>query len=123
MGPSIITFVLLLLAAGASHSVSLEVDFSLPGDKIVNFWSSTGLTPQDACEKDMVEEQLLSQDMDTNIILIGSLPNHVIKQVAYFQNLRILIHIMTSGLLKKLKQTHSKTKATQTRNKSGLTKK
>ena len=71
--------VLCLLVSTAFSVLEFDIDFSLSGGKIDNFWSSTGLTPQSPCERDLVVEQMLSLDMNTNIGIIGSLPNQVIN--------------------------------------------
>ena len=66
----------------------VEIDFSLSGGKINNFWSSSGLTPQSPCESDMVVEQVVSLNMNTNIGIIGSLPNQVTKRSVWFASIQ-----------------------------------
>ena len=73
-----------LFVSTISALKTLGIDYSKSGEEIREFWSSTGMTPQDPCNMDMVMTQLLSEDFHTNIIMIGSLPNKAIKQVLSF---------------------------------------
>jgi hypothetical protein len=57
--------VLCLLVSTAFSVLEFDIDFSLSGGKIDNFWSSTGLTPQSPCDRDMVVELMLSLDVNT----------------------------------------------------------
>ena len=81
-------FVPFILLSTACSVLLHEIDLSLSGGKIDNFWSSTGLTPQLPCESDMVVEQVVSLNMNTNIGIIGSLPNQVTKRSVWFASIQ-----------------------------------
>jgi L-iduronidase len=76
------------------HSVSaavIKIDFKTASEnsrKLPRFWSNSGFSPLQPIEK--AEEFFESTDVNLNLEIIGSLPNHAIENVRIHWLLNLL---------------------------------
>lgn len=86
-----IIFVVCLMSRGIFSSIQIEIDFINGTADLKNlprFWTNTGFAPPDPVEN--VDEFFNSDDVKTNLEIIGSLPNHGIKNIRVHWLLNLL---------------------------------